>query len=50
MDFNTEHSVKGCVYAITETELAMLDTCMGYPKVGGIALLPYVFLLFNLSV
>lgn len=36
VDFNMEHSVEGCVYAITETELAKLDNCMGYPKVGGI--------------
>lgn len=35
VEFNPEHSVEGCVYAITDTELAMLDNCMGYPKVSG---------------
>lgn len=34
VEFNPEHSVEGCVYAVTETDLAMLDNCMGYPKVG----------------
>lgn len=32
VEFNPDHSVEGCVYAITETELCMLDNCMGYPK------------------
>ncbi|KAL9988441.1 hypothetical protein ACROYT_G002886 [Oculina patagonica] len=32
IEFNPEHSVEGCVYAITDTELTMLDNCMGYPK------------------
>ena len=35
VEFNPEYSVEGCVYAITETELCMLDNCMGYPKVSG---------------
>lgn len=35
VEFNPDHSVEGCVYAITETELCMLDNCMGYPKVSG---------------
>lgn len=34
VEFNPDHSVEGCVYAITETELCMLDNCMGYPKVS----------------
>ena len=34
IQFNPEHAVEGCVYAITVTELAMLDNCMGYPKVS----------------
>lgn len=34
MEFNPGHSVEGCVYAITNTELTMLDNCMGYPKVS----------------
>ena len=34
VEFNPEHSVEGCVYAITEIELTMLDNCMGYPKVS----------------
>ena len=35
VEFNPDYSVEGCVYAITETELCMLDNCMGYPKVSG---------------
>ena len=34
IQFNPEHSVEGCVYVITSTDLAMLDNCMGYPKVS----------------
>lgn len=34
MEFSPGHSVEGCVYAITDTELKMLDNCMGYPKVS----------------
>lgn len=34
IQFNPEHSVEGCVYLITSTDLAMLDNCMGYPKVS----------------
>ena len=45
VEFNPEHSVEGCVYAITETELAMLDNCMGYPKVGDRTGLHYFFVL-----
>ncbi|PFX21196.1 hypothetical protein AWC38_SpisGene14322 [Stylophora pistillata] len=32
MEFSPRNSVEGCVYAITDTELRMLDNCMGYPK------------------